>query len=454
MENDSAQGNTATTPKTKPMPKLSIATIWMISFGFFGVQIAFSLQSSQMGRIFQTLGADPTKLGFFFILPPLAGLVVQPLVGYYSDKTWMPKIGRRLPYLLMGSLVAVIVMFLLPNSGSLGFGYGSLAALWFGAITILFMDLSSNVAMQPFKMMVGDMVNDEQKGFAYSIQSFLSNSGSVLAAIFPYLLTGLGVANIAPKGVIPNSVIFSFYTGAVILVICSAFTILRVKEYTPAEYNAYHGITEADVQEKVGLFTLLKRAPKVFWTLTLVQFFCWMAFQYLWTYGAGAVAKNVWRATDPASAGYQAGANWFGVLSAIYALAAVVWSLVLAKMPNDKHKPMYATSLVLGAVGFASIFVVHNQWVLILSFCLIGISWAAMMTFPFTILTNALSGANMGSYLGLFNGSICLPQIVASVLSFALFPLMGSSMPGMVLLAGILMLVGAFSVSSIKEVFA
>ena len=284
----------STQKSTTGLPTLPKSMIWMINFGFLGVQTAFTLQSSQMSRIFQTIGADPNNLGWFFILPPLAGLIVQPIVGTYSDRTWAPKLGgRRLPYLLLGTIVAVIVMLLLPNSGSFGFGYGSLAALWFGAITVAFLDLSSNVAMQPFKMMVGDMVNDDQKSYAYGIQSFLSNTGAVLAAIFPFLLTFLGVANTAKKGVVPQSVVISFYVGAALLVITSLFTLLKVKEYDPATYAMYHGIDEADNQKGENWLTLLRKAPKAFWTVTLVQFFCWFAFQYLWTYSAGAIAQNV-----------------------------------------------------------------------------------------------------------------------------------------------------------------
>ncbi|MFT8872400.1 MAG: SLC45 family MFS transporter [Sporolactobacillus sp.] len=438
----------------RTLPNLSNSTIWIISFGFLGVQMAFSLQSSNMGRIFQTIGADPTRLGFFFILPPLAGLVVQPLIGYFSDRTWMPRLGRRIPYLIIGALVAVIVMCLLPNAGSFGFGFGSVAALIFGATTILFMDLSSNVAMQPFKMMVGDMVNEQQKGFAYSIQSFLSNSGAVLACIFPFVLTALGFSNSAAKGVVPQSVIVSFYGGAIILIICSLFTALRVKEYTPADYAAYHGMGVNASENNAGIFNVLAHAPKIFWTITIVQFFCWMGFQYLWTYGAGAIAKNVWNVSDPSSVAYQNAGNWFGILSAVYSLSAVLWSLALARMPNNKHKPAYALSLTLGGIGFASVFFIHSQMMLIVSFALIGMAWAGMMTFPFTMLTNALSGNNIGTYLGLFNGSICLPQIVASCLSFLLFPLLGQSMPMMVLLSGILLLVGALSVTIIKETYA
>ncbi len=439
----------------KGLPTLSKNLIWMINFGFLGVQTAFALQSSQMSRIFQTIGADPNNLGWFFILPPLAGLIVQPIVGYYSDRTWKPRLGgRRLPYLILGTLIAVIVMLLLPNSGSFGFGYGSLMALWFGAITVAFLDLSSNVAMQPFKMMIGDMVNDKQKSYAYGIQSFLSNTGAVLAAIFPFLLTWLGIANTANKGVVPQSVVISFYTGAILLIITSLFTVFRVKEYDPATYAMYHGISEKENSEGGNWITLLKNAPKAFWTVTLVQFFCWFAFQYLWTYSAGAIAQNVWHTANASSAAYQAAGNWYGVLAAVQSIAAVACSYVLAKLPNRFHKSGYAVSLILGALGFVSVFFVHNQYILIVSYILVGIAWAGMNTYPLTIVTNALSGNHMGTYLGLFNGSICLPQIVASLLSFGLFPLLGSSQANMFLLAGAVMLLGAFAVGTIKETFA
>jgi maltose/moltooligosaccharide transporter len=436
------------------LPTLPKSLIWMINFGFLGVQTAFTLQSSQMSRIFQTIGADPNNLGWFFILPPLAGLIVQPIIGYYSDRTWAPKLGgRRLPYLLLGTIVAVIVMLLLPNSGSFGFGYGSLAALWFGAITVAFLDLSSNVAMQPFKMMVGDMVNDDQKSYAYGIQSFLSNTGAVLAAVFPFLLTMFGVPNTAKKGVVPQSVVISFYVGAALLVITSLFTVFRVHEYDPATYAKYHGISEEDNKQGGNWLTLLRHAPKAFWTVTLVQFFCWFAFQYLWTYSVGAIANNVWGTTNASSAGYQAAGNWYGVLAAVQSIAAVVWSYVLAKVPNKYHKLGYAGSLLIGAVGFLSVFFIHNQGALVFSFILIGIAWAAMNTYPLTIVTNALSGKHMGTYLGLFNGSICLPQIVASLLSFALFPMLGHSQAHMFILAGIVMVLAGLSVGTIHETY-
>ena len=439
---------------TKGLPDVSKSLIWMINFGFLGVQTAFTLQSSQMSRIFQTLGADPNSLGWFFILPPLAGLLVQPVVGYYSDRTWAPKLGgRRLPYLLLGTLIAVIVMILLPNSGSFGFGYGSLAALLFGAITVAFLDVSSNMAMQPFKMMVGDMVNDDQKSYAYGIQSFLSNTGAVIAAVLPFLFAYMGLKNTAAKGVVPQTVVVAFYVGAALLVITSLFTIFKVKEYDPETYAMYHGISTEANEEKVSWIQLLKTAPKAFWTVTLVQFFCWFAFQYLWTYSAGAIAENVWHTTNATSQGYQAAGNWYGVLAAVQSIAAVVWSYVLAKVPNKYHKAGYFSSLLLGALGFLSIFFVSNQYVLIVSYILVGIAWAGINTYPLTIVTNALSGNHMGTYLGLFNGSICLPQIVASLLSFGLFPLLGGHQANMFLAAGIVLALGAFSVLLIKETY-
>lgn len=437
---------------TKGLPDVSRSLIWMINFGFLGVQTAFTLQSSQMSRIFQTLGADPNSLGWFFILPPLAGLLVQPVVGYYSDRTWAPKLGgRRLPYLLLGTLIAVIVMILLPNSGSFGFGYGSLAALLFGAITVAFLDVSSNMAMQPFKMMVGDMVNDDQKSYAYGIQSFLSNTGAVIAAVLPFLFAYMGLKNTAAKGVVPQTVVVAFYVGAALLIITSLFTIFKVKEYDPETYALYHGISTEANEEKVSWIQLLKTAPKAFWTVTLVQFFCWFAFQYLWTYSAGAIAENVWHTTNATSQEYQAAGNWYGVLAAVQSIAAVVWSYVLAKVPNKYHKAGYFSSLLLGALGFLSIFFVSNQYVLIVSYILVGIAWAGINTYPLTIVTNALSGNHMGTYLGLFNGSICLPQIVASLLSFGLFPLLGGHQSNMFLAAGIVLALGAFSVLLIKE---
>lgn len=437
---------------TNSLPSLPLSTIFAMTFGFFGVNMAFSLQSSQMGRIFQTIGADPTKLGFFFILPPLAGMVVQPLVGKYSDLTWSEKFGRRMPYLMLGAPIAAIVMALLPNAGSFGFGYASLAALTFGAIAILFMDLSSNVCMQPFKMIIGDMVNEDQKDLAWSWQQSFSNLGGVVATVFPFLLTMVGISNVAKQGVVPLSVRLSFYIGAAILLATSIYTIIKVKEYDPTTYAAYHHIDPKHHQVAPSLWKLVKKAPRSFWEVSFVQLFDWFAFQYLWTYATGAIAKNVWNTANTASAGYQAAGNWYGILTCVQSIAAVVWGfLVLSKTNPYKRKFWFRVGLIMGAMGFIGVFMIHDQYLLILPFCLIGISYLTMQTEAFSIFTSSLDGKNEGAYMGLFNCGICLPQIIASVASFAIFPLINQSMPGMILVAGIAMLLGAVAVGVIKE---
>ena len=425
-----------------------------LSFGFFGVQIAYALQSANISRIFATLGADPHQLSFFWILPPLMGMIVQPLIGKYSDRTWC-KMGRRKPYLLVGALIAVLVMVFLPNAGSLNFGarvfLGLNMAMWFGLFSLIFLDTSINIAMQPFKMMVGDMVNEHQKTTAYSIQSFLCNAGSLVGYLFPIFFTWIGIANTAPKGVVPDSVIWSFYCGAAILILCVLYTFLRLKEMPPKEYADFHGFDlEKKAQEpSEGLLKLLTKAPKTFWTVGLVQFFCWAAFLYMWTYTNGAIAHNVWHTADTASEAYQTAGNWVGVLFAVQAVGSLLWAAILPRFKNLKLA--YVVSLLIGAMGFASVYFFHNQYLLFVSYFLIGTAWAAMLALPFTLLTNALEGSPyMGSYLGLFNGTICLPQIVAAATGGLVLSLVGGSQPAMLLMAGVFLVLGAISVRFIK----
>ncbi len=430
-------------------PNLSFIKLWNISFGFFGVQIAYALQSANISRIFATLGADPHQLGYFWILPPLMGLLVQPIIGTLSDKTWT-RFGRRMPYLFIGALISVLVMALLPNAGSLGLAVG--AALVFGAVSLMLLDTAINVAMQPFKMMVGDMVNNEQKGLAYSIQSFLINTGSVVGFLFPIVFTWLGVKNEAVKGVIPDSVVYSFYIGAAILIACVIYTAATVRELPPKEYAEFHEISEEEEHTSSNLFQLLVKAPKTFWTVGLVQFFCWAAMMYMWTYITGATAQEVWHTSDTSSAAYQEAGNWAGVLFAVEAIGAVIWAIVLPFFKN--RKVAYSLSLVLGGIGFISTLFIHDQYFLFISYALVGCAWAAMMAMPFTILTNSLSGKNMGAYLGLFNGTICLPQIVASLIGGGLLCLVGGDEKRqvmMLVIAGVFFVLGGLSVWLITE---
>ncbi len=595
-------------------PDLPFWKLWNLSFGFFGVQIAYALQSSQVSRIFSTIGADPHDLSYFWILPPLMGLIVQPIVGTASDRTWN-KLGRRLPYLLAGALVAIIVMCLLPNSGSFGFTISQ--AIIFGLIMLMFLDTSINMAMQPFKMLVGDFVNEKQKSLAYSIQSFLCNAGSVVGYVAPFVLAWF-LPKAAPQGEVPPTVTVAFYLGAAILLLCVIYTFAKVKEMPPAQYAAYHGIKEEkkeDGKKRDNLFRLLVNAPKVFWTVGLVQFFCWAAFLYMWSYSTDAVAIQAFNApstkavesvtidgknysdkylfdgekpviengvfslaaitvddnepitpslvtvgndtvinngrilynagvtilephegildvtgkelkidgktvTDAntiksvsqfsligndsklrlvhiakenpdgsyyldettdiptvssasditvnyktilnaASHEYQAAGDWNGLLLAIQGIVAVIWAVCLARFRN--RRTAYSVSLLIGALGFLSIFLFHDKYLLFISYGLAGCGWAAMLAMPFTILTNALSGKNIGTYLGLFNCTICLPQIVAALcggLILSLFPIItkGASAGApntvwMLITSGTLLLVGALAVWNIKETY-
>lgn len=593
-------------------PDMGFWKLWDLSFGFFGVQIAYALQSSQVSRIFSTIGADPHDLSYFWILPPLMGMIVQPIVGVSSDRTWN-RLGRRLPYLVVGALVAMIVMCFLPNAGSLGLSISS--AIIFGLVMLMFLDTSINMAMQPFKMLVGDFVNEKQKGLAYSIQSFLCNAGSVVGYLAPFALASF-LPKVAPAGEVPATVTVSFYLGAAILLLCVIYTLSKVKEMPPKEYAYYHGIVETDKQaekkEKVNLFSLLAHAPRVFWTVGIVQFFCWAAFLYMWTYSTDAVAIQAFDAPsdqvveavkingqsysdkflfngerlvmangkfqmagisidgadmitpklvtvdgdtiimdgqpklnkgvaaiaphqgkietigkkvvvdgkmfdcssletisefqlieggmelkfahiakangegtyyiddvtplpgfnspnelevqyktilNTASPNYQEAGDWNGVLLAIQGVVAVVWALLLGRFKNRKLG--YSLSLLIGAIGFLSIAFIHEKHLLCVSYGLAGCGWAAMLAMPFTILTNALSGKNIGAYLGLFNCTICLPQIIAAIcggMILHLFPsLTGGASAGapntvmMLVTSGILMLLGTISVWIIKE---
>lgn len=430
----------------KNKPDLSFIKLWNLSLGFFGVQIAYALQSANISRIFATLGADPHNLSYFWILPPLMGIIVQPLVGTFSDKTWC-RFGRRIPYLFVGALVAVLVMCMLPNAGSLGMTVST--AMVFGLVSLMFLDTSINMAMQPFKMLVGDMVNEKQKGLAYSIQSFLCNAGSLVGYVFPFFFTFIGISNIAPKGVIPDSVIYSFYIGAAILILCVIYTAVKVKEMPPKEYAEYHGLSKPLNEEKVNWFKLLREAPSAFWTVGLVQFFCWAAFLYMWNYTNGAIAETCWHTTDPTSEGFQTAGNWVGILFAVQAIGSVCWAVVLPKF--KKTKLAYSLSLVLGGAGFLMVPYIHDHYVLFIPYLLIGCAWAAMLAMPFTIVTNALNGSHMGTYLGLFNGTICIPQIIAAALGGVVLSLVGSAQSSMMLVSGVLLLAGAASVSIIKE---
>lgn len=530
----------------KTKPDLGFWKLWNLSFGFFGVQIAYALQSANVSRIFATLGADPHDLSYFWILPPLMGLLVQPIVGTMSDRTWN-RFGRRLPYLIVGAAIAVIVMCLLPNSGS--FHLAVSQAIIMGLFALMLLDTSINMAMQPFKMLVGDMVNEKQKGLAYSIQSFLCNAGSIIGFVFPFVLAWIGIESTAAAGVVPPTVVYSFYAGAAILLLCVIYSLMKIKEWPPQLYAEYNGIdTSADKKEtkRDNLFKLLLKAPSTFWSVGLVQFFCWMAFLFMWTYTTGSVAqkafdcptttsidaltfldsngmsvthsaKYVLNAADstllisegkelidinklpdnskllfagimgqdpqtkalfldevtevsvpnPAtikpdtkvildtqSEQYNNAGDWVGILFAVQAVGSVIWAVVLPRFRSRKFS--YALSLILGAAGFITAGLFTNQYLLFVSFLLIGCAWAAMLAWPFTILTNSLKGGNIGAYLGLFNCTITIPQIIGALIGGVILGCFGAANEVapqyvMMFIAGGALAIGALCVTIIKE---
>ncbi|UXC68049.1 SLC45 family MFS transporter [Limosilactobacillus oris] len=432
------------------LPDLSKWVIFSITFGFLGINMGFSLQSSQMSRIFQSIGANPNSLGFFFIFPGLMGMIGQPLIGKYSDRTWN-RFERRMPYLLFGAPIAALVLLMLPFSGSLGFGYGSMAAMVFAAFAVCFMDLFNNICMQPFRMIVGDMVNNKQKNFAWSLQQIFFNGGGILASLLPFIFTACGMHNTAKRGVVPDTVIYAYVVAAAVLLITSMWTVFNVKEYDPQTYAKYHGINPQDNQKSVSLWHLTKVAPRAFWELCLVQFFSWVGIMYVWTYATGTLAKNVWHTTDPTSAGFQAAGNWYGVLTAILSIAGICWGFLYSHAKTTTRKKWYATGLVLGGIGLVMVSLVHSQWLTVLAFILFGICYFTIHTLPFTLLTSSLNGENEGAYIGLFNIGICLPQIVASLLSFVIFPLVGHSQPMMMLIAGLSLFCAAIAVRGVHE---
>lgn len=451
MKNEIKEGDDKTTPAPAGrLPNLPMSTILAMTFGAIGVNMAFTLEGSQMSRITLTIGVDPGDLGFFFLLPPLLGMIVQPLIGKYSDRTWT-RFGRRLPYLLVGAPLTVIVMVMLPFTGSLGFGFGSAAAFAYAAIAIALMDLFSNVCLAPFRMIAGDMVNNEQKNLVWSWQQIFCYAGGILAALLPFLLTHLGVANTAEKGFVPDTVIWAYLIGALVLLLTNCVTVFKVKEYDPATFARYHQIEEHHHKENSSLWALIKKAPRSFWELAVVQLFSWIGIMYTWTYATGAMATNIWHTSDPTSAGFQEAGNWYGVMTAFYSVAALLWGFVYAKTRADKRKFWYAFGLFADAISIIIVATTDSQWVALFAFALYGIGNFTINTLPFTILTSSLHGKNEGAYLGLFNIVVCVPQILGSLLSFWLFPLLGNSQSMMMVIGFGAMLVSAVTVAIIHE---
>jgi maltose/moltooligosaccharide transporter len=460
-------------------PQLKFWQIWNMSFGFLGIQFGFALQNANVSRIFETLGAKVENIPILWIAAPVTGLIIQPIIGHMSDKTWN-RLGRRRPYFLAGALLASLALFLIPNS----------PVLWIAAGMLWIMDASINISMEPFRAFVGDMLPSDQRTTGFATQSFFIGTGAVIASAMPYVLTNwFHVQNTAPAGMIPLSVKISFYIGGAVFISAILWTILKTKEYSPEELHDFSAeeqmLNENEVDslpslsgaafikrsiywivtgiilsiviyylslEKelyilsfgVGTFGLIQvitgmlikegktnsglvivlrdlfMMPKTMTQLAVVQFFSWFALFAMWIYTTSAVTSHIYGTKDPTSELYNEGANWVGVLFAVYnGFAALVAFLlpVLARLTN--RKITHSISLIAGGLGLLSIILFHSPEMLILSMLGIGLAWASILAMPYAILTGSLPAHKMGTYMGIFNFFIVIPQILAaSILGF------------------------------------
>ena len=435
-------------------PKLSFWQIWNLSFGFLGVQIGYSLQNGNTSRILEALGADVHSIGYFWLAAPLAGLVVQPIIGLSSDKTWT-KLGRRIPFIFFGAIVSALAMFFMPNAEYFTF---LLPPLLFGAVMLLLMDTSFNVTMQPFRALVGDMVNDEQRNLGYSLQSALINFGAVFGSLLPWILVKIGMSNVPEAGEkVAESVIWSFYIGGAILLGSVLWTVLRTKEYAPKEHAEYNKIdlNASGEKEKTSFITLIGNAPKIFWQLGVVQFFSWFALFLMWVYTTRAIANQVWGhgvALDAKSIGFNEAGDWTGVMFAFYSGVAALFSLLIPSIAKSiGRKKTYSFSLVLGGLGLISMFLVEDKNMLLLSISGVGLAWAAILAMPYAMLSGSLPADKMGVYMGLFNATITIPQIAAGLLGSTLIALFGGNPMTIIVIAGVSMLIAGSAVFFVKE---
>ncbi len=395
-------------------PRLTFNQLWNMSFGFFGIQFGFALQNANVSRIFQTLGAELDKISILWIAAPVTGLLVQPIIGYLSDRTWHPYWGRRRPFFFTGAILASVALFLMPNS----------SVLWMAAMVLWVMDASINISMEPFRAFVGDKLPPTQRTTGFAFQTFFIGLGAVIASLLPYIFTNyLGISNTAAAGIIPDSVKYSFYIGAVVFLAAVMWTVFTTKEFPPEDINKWEeeklknrGLFKGIVEITKGISTM----PKTMLQLAVVQFFTWLAFFSMWIYTTAGVAQNAYGTTDTTSKSFQNAGDWVGVMFMVYngisALAAFLLPLLAGKIGR---RFTHMICLIIGGIGLISIFFVKDHQLLLLPMICVGLAWASTLTMPYAILAGALPPNKMGFYMGVFNFFIVIPQIVAAaVLGF------------------------------------
>lgn len=400
--------------------KLSFWQIWNMSFGFLGIQMGFALQNANASRILQIFGADVHELSWFWIIAPLMGLIVQPIIGYYSDKTW-GKFGRRKPYFLVGAILASIGLVLMPQADIF---IAFLPALWVGAGFLMIMDASFNIAMEPFRALVGDNLRTDQRTLGFSVQTALIGFGAVVGSWLPYALTNwFGVSNETSSGVVPANLIWSFIIGAIILIISILVTVSTTKEYNPEELASFDvdsdEVSNEDTSSLLDIFEDFKKMPTTMRQLSWVQFFSWFGLFGMWVFATPAIAQHIYGLphTDSSSTSYQDAGDWVGILFGIYNLVSAFYAFALPYIAKKLgRKKTHAISLIIGGLGLLSIYIMPDKNWLIVSMIGIGIAWASILAMPYAILAGSISAKKMGVYMGIFNFFIVIPQIINALI--------------------------------------
>ena len=400
-------------------PKFSFFQILSLSMGFMGIQFGYALQNANASRILQTFGADIEQLSWFWLAAPITGMIIQPIIGHYSDHTWT-RLGRRRPFFLVGALMASIALILMPNAGVFA---GFLPAMFVGAGFLMIMDASFNVAMEPFRALVADMLPVDQSTLGFSIQTFLIGIGAVIGSWLPYVMAEwLGISKVAKAGGIPDNVVFSFYIGAAVMIVTILWTVFTTKEYSPEDMAAFDGKKEVAGEQWKGKFSDIFKdivaMPKTMKQLGLVQFFSWIALFGMWVFTTPAVAQHVYGVAsgDTSSSLYQDAGNWVGIIFGVYNGVAMIYALLLPLIAHKiGRKLTHSISLTAGAIGLLSIYFISNPTTLIFSMIGVGMAWGSILSMPYAILAPALPVRKMGIYMGIFNIFITVPQIVNGI---------------------------------------
>ena len=427
-------------------PRLGFWDVWNMSFGFLGIQFGFALQNANVSRIFETLGASKDELPILWLAAPVTGLLVQPIVGYFSDRTWN-KLGRRRPFFLAGAILASIALIIMPNSPT----------LWIAAGTLWLLDGSINISMEPFRAFVGDKLRDDQRTKGFAMQSFFIGTGAVVASMLPYIFTNwFGVSNVAPEGEIPDSVRFSFYIGAAAFILAVLWTVIKSKEYPPEDMEVFlankaktGGIYNGLIESFKGIFAM----PKTMTQLALVQFFSWFALFAMWIYTTGAITSHIYGTEDTTSALYNEGADWVGVLFAIYNGIAAIFAFVLPVIAkHTSRKITHMICLFAGGLGLISIFYISDPSMLFIPMIGVGIAWSSILSMPYAMLAGALPADKMGYYMGVFNFFIVIPQIVAAgLLGFLLKSFFGNDAIYAMIIGGVALFIAGLLTLLVKD---